>query len=51
MPIAFVFMAFGWYSVIGRRVAPPIDVNAGTFLSYDGTSRFTTDGTSILSTI
>lgn len=50
MSIALVFV-FGWYSVIGKRVAPPIDTTRHTILSPGGLAGFTTDGTTLLSTI
>lgn len=42
---------FGWYTVVGKRVAPPIDVTTRTVLSPGGTAGFSTDGTTLLSTI
>lgn len=49
--IVVIVLTFGWYSVVGRRVAPPIDTESRTVLSPDGIAGFTTDGTTLLSTI
>lgn len=51
MVFIIAIASFGWYSVVGKRRSYPVDTSTRTILSPGGSVGFTTDGTTLLSTI